>query len=135
MNLNQKVLVVDDDAQIVQLVRSILEARNFEVFVAGDGEVALKKALTLAPKLIVADIMMPKMDGPAFISELRRRLPEKKIPVIFLTGLVRKAEEISSNHFIGNEYFMAKPFAVSAFLDLVKRAMAEPANGTGRDLQ
>lgn len=119
----RKVLIVDDDNQIIKMIGTFLQPRGFEVFGASDGEIGLQMALANQPNLIIADIMMPKMDGPTFIGKLRNQLPDKKIPVIFLTGLVSKTEEKGQNHVIGNEFFVAKPFSTSTLLDLINRVL------------
>ncbi len=119
----RKVLVVDDDDQIIKMLQLLLRPRGFEITAAADGQAGLQMALDKLPDLIIADIMMPRMDGPTFIGQLRNKLPDKKIPVIFLTGLVSKTEEKGQNHFIGNEYFVAKPFSTSTMLELINRVL------------
>ena len=69
-----KILVVDDEARIVKLVRDYLERAGFEVIAAPDGEAALRLARRQQPDLIVLDVMLPKLDGYSVITELRKHL-------------------------------------------------------------
>jgi len=81
------VLVVDDDPDLRQRLRQVLEKEGLEVDEAGDGRAALTKLDERWPSLILLDLLMPGMDGFAFLSELlRRRGKERTVPVVVLTA-------------------------------------------------
>jgi len=96
-----KVLVVDDDTVLTRLYKSFFEHEGLEVEIAGDGEEGFEKAKTFNPDLILSDIMMPRMDGLAFLGKLKEDKSLKKIPVIVMTNLddeenVEKARKLGA---------------------------------------
>lgn len=119
----QTILVVDDDQQLTKLIEMSLSQHGFRIMVAHDGEQALRMALQDPPDLVIADIVMPHLDGPAFISQLWEKLGHTRIPVIYLTGLITKAEEEFQREVIGSQYFLAKPFEPSVLKALVGEAL------------
>jgi len=88
----QRVLVVDDEPHIVELVRYNLSQEGYEVFVAGDGETALAKARTERPDLIVLDLMLPGLDG---LEVCRRLRHEAAVPIIMLTAKGGELERVA----------------------------------------
>ncbi len=98
-----RVLVVDDEAEAVELLREFLSAKGYEVITASDGDEALRKVKEERPHLILLDIQMPRMDG----LEVLRRLREidKEVSVIMVTGvneqeIARKAMELGAFDYI-----------------------------------
>ncbi|HEX3542858.1 MAG TPA: response regulator [Acidimicrobiales bacterium] len=113
------VLVVDDDDMIRRLVRTVLEADEFEVAEATDGESALALASTTEPAVVVLDIMMPGIDGV----EVCRRLDHKRVKVIVLTA--RDDPELEHDcREAGANAFVTKPFSSIELLDLVAELIA-----------
>lgn len=112
------VLVVDDDEMIRRLVRAILEADEFEVAEARDGEAALRLADEMHPAVVVLDIMMPGLDGV----EVCRRLDHGRVKVVVLTARddVCLEEECRG---AGADAFLTKPFSANELLDLVAELM------------
>jgi len=84
----KKILLVDDDPDLVNAARMILEAKNFEVAAAYGGVEGLQKARTEHPDLIVLDVMMPDKDGYAVCKELKSDPQLSRIPVLLLTAVV-----------------------------------------------
>jgi two-component system, OmpR family, response regulator ResD len=108
------VLVVDDDDMIRRLVRTVLEADEFEVTEAVDGESALALASTEEPAVVVLDIMMPGIDGV----EVCRRLDHERVKVIVLTA--RDDPDLENDcRQAGANAFVTKPFSSIELLDLV----------------
>lgn len=103
-----RVLVVDDERDVVELVKFLLERDGHSVLEAYNGKEALEKAQNELPDLIVLDIMMPEMDGYTVNAHLNEREETRKIPVIILTakGQMRDVFEMSSNV----AFYMEKPF-------------------------
>jgi len=83
---DRPVLVVDDDAEVRQLLRRMLEAEGFAVVEAENGRVALERLRGESPSLILLDLMMPEMDGFEFVAELRRHEGWRAIPVVVITA-------------------------------------------------
>jgi len=108
------VLVVDDDEMIRRLVRAVLEADEFEVAEARDGEMALRLASETHPAVVVLDIMMPGLDGV----EVCRRLDHERVKVIVLTARDDPSLEVECRE-AGADAFLTKPFSSIELLDLV----------------
>ena len=113
------VLVVDDDEMIRRLVRAVLEADEFEVAEARDGQTALDLANATQPAVVVLDIMMPGIDGV----EVCRRLDHEQVKVVVLTARDDPKLETEAKE-AGADAFMTKPFSPMALLDLVGELMA-----------
>ncbi len=105
----QRILVVEDHGPLLAAIRSILEAEGYTAFTASDGVQALQMMDEVCPDLIVADIMMPRMDGYAFYEAVRARPEWVPIPFIFLTAKADK-EDILKGKSLGAEDYIAKPF-------------------------
>jgi DNA-binding response OmpR family regulator len=114
------VLVVDDDEMIRRLVRAVLEADEFEVAEARDGQTALDLANATRPAVVVLDIMMPGIDGV----EVCRRLDHDQVKVVVLTARDDPKLETEAKE-AGADAFMTKPFSPMALLDLVGELMAK----------
>ena len=82
----KKILVVDDEKDIVDILKEILKHEGYDVETAFDGEEGLKKVVEIKPDLVVADVMMPKMDGYEFVRKMKEDPSVSSIPVIFLTA-------------------------------------------------
>jgi DNA-binding response OmpR family regulator len=112
------VLVVDDDEMIRRLVRAVLEADEFEVAEARDGDMALRLATETQPSVVVLDIMMPGLDGV----EVCRRLDHEQSKVVILTA--RDDPRLEDEcRVAGADAFLTKPFSSIQLLDLVAELM------------
>lgn len=112
-----RVLVVDDEPHIVELVRYNLLQEGYEVSIAGDGESVLAKARTEKPDLVVLDIMLPGLDGVEVCRRLRR---ESAVPIIMLTARGGEQERIAGLE-SGADDYVVKPFSP---LELIARVRA-----------
>ncbi len=103
-----RVLVVDDEKDVVELVKFLLERDGHQVIEAYNGKMALEKVALEHPQLIILDIMMPEMDGYTANSHLLEKEDTRKIPVIMLTakGQMRDVFETAPNV----AFYMEKPF-------------------------
>lgn len=84
--MNKKAFIVDDDPNIVELFRHILEKENLEVFTALDGDEALEKIPVAGPDIIILDLMLPKQGGFQVLKSLQQNENTKNIPVLIITG-------------------------------------------------
>ncbi|MBN2440809.1 MAG: response regulator, partial [Spirochaetales bacterium] len=119
----KKILVVDDEPYIVKILSSRLRANGYDVIMAYDGVEGLAKAKEGLPDLVIADVMMPNMDGPTMAETLKNEAATAHIPVIFLTALVKKEEEKAEENLIGGNYFMAKPYNPEELLSMIKKVL------------
>jgi two-component system alkaline phosphatase synthesis response regulator PhoP len=122
----QTILVVDDEPQILRLVRAYLEEAGFRVVTASDGEQALYVARHEQPDLIVLDILMPKMDGLEFTRRIRQ---ERDTPIIMLTARVEETDRIVGLE-LGADDYVTKPFSprelVARVRAVLRRTQAPP---------
>ncbi|MCV6639205.1 response regulator [Candidatus Albibeggiatoa sp. nov. NOAA] len=81
-----KILIVEDDAMIRDMIKQMLQKDGWEVVFANNGKMGLEKVKTQQPDIILLDLMMPEMDGYEFISQLREQKQQRKIPIIVLTA-------------------------------------------------
>ena len=122
------ILVVDDERNIVDLVRLYLRNEGFEVETAANGREALEKARSLQPSLVVLDIMMPEMDGIEVARTLRR---ESDIPIIMLTARSDEIDRIVGLE-LGADDYVAKPFNARELVARVKAVLRRTEGGDRR---
>jgi two-component system chemotaxis response regulator CheY len=122
--MQKRVLVVEDEGDIQNVLRSILELAECEVQAASDGIAALELLKRMGPPdLIFLDLMMPKMDGVSFVQTLRKQESYKDVPVIVLSGDAHVRERVDA---LNMDVFIAKPFSVDEILDFVEAFIGEP---------
>ena len=119
----QCVLVVEDHEPLLAAVQGVLESEGYTVMTAADGEQALQVMEGTSPDLIVADIMMPKMDGYAFYEQVRAHSEWVQIPFIFLTAKAER-DDILRGKSLGAEDYLTKPFDPEELLVAVKSRLA-----------
>lgn len=121
--MDLKVLVVDDEEPILDLVATLLEARAHEVKTAASGEQALDLVERERPDVMLLDIMMPGLDGATVAQRLREDPKTSDIPIVFLTGLIDNQEMHRRGPKIGGQYFLAKPFDVQHLMEVLDLAV------------
>lgn len=110
--MSQKVLVVEDDINIAELLRLYLQKDGFEVSHAADGGKAVEMAREIQPDLVLLDIMLPVMDGWQVCRELRKTM---KMPIIMLTAKGETEDKVSGLE-MGADDYIVKPFEVKELL-------------------
>jgi DNA-binding response OmpR family regulator len=120
----KRILVVDDEPDILRLVAEALEASGYDVQTAANGAEALRLAAQYAPDLVVLDIMMPDMDGFTVCERLRERPCDLHSPVIFLTARREINDKLLGFEKGGADY-VTKPFHVKELLARVKVHLGE----------
>ena len=111
------ILVVDDDAPILLLMRNLLREFGFDTVAANSGPKALEEARRRTPNLILLDRNMPGMSGDEVLRELRGDAPLAEVPVLILSGEPMAPDEIRS---LGATGAVLKPFDVSALIDTIR---------------
>lgn len=109
MDVHKRLLLVDDDPNLVLLVKDYLEFRGYEVVPASNGNEALEVMENFAPDLIICDVMMPGMDGYTFVETIRANPATNWIPVIFLSARGQTADRVRGLN-TGADVYMVKPF-------------------------
>ena len=122
-----KILVIDDEPSIVNLVTAYLKPEGYEVYTATDGNAGLKAARAYKPDLIVLDLMLPGMDGIAVLSQLRR---ESNVYVILLTAKAEETDKIVGLS-VGADDYVTKPFSPRELIARIKAALRRLQPGTG----
>ena len=115
-----RILVVDDETDLVNLVAFNLKKAGFEVITAFDGKVALQQVWDYLPDLIILDLMLPDHSGFDICKEIKKREETRRIPIIFLTARSAEADRITGFE-AGAEDYVVKPFSPK---ELVLRAKA-----------
>jgi DNA-binding response OmpR family regulator len=118
----QRVLLVDDDHEIVESVRFALEATGYEVLVARDGNQGLAMAEREDPDLVILDMMMPKRSGFLVLEKLRRTRPVP-LRVIMITANEGSRHKAYAE-MLGVDDYIRKPFAMDRLMESVKRLLA-----------
>lgn len=117
--MQKKILVVEDDAELVELLRFNLKKAGFAVGTANDGIEAIKKARSLLPDLVLLDLMLPELDGFAVCEVLRRDPNLAHTPVIMLTALSSQLARLAGMEAGANEY-MVKPFSPKQLISRIE---------------
>jgi len=120
-----RILVIDDEETITELVKFKLERNNFEVFTACDGIEGLKVLSETDPNLIILDIIMPRMDGFQFFKKLQENKATASIPVLVLTARSAMKEMFEE---LGANSFLVKPFEPEELLFRVRKIVADTAD-------
>lgn len=127
--MTAKILIIDDEPSIVNLVSAYLKPEGYEIFVASDGISGLKAAKAYKPDLIVLDLMLPGLDGIELLSRLRR---ESDVYVILLTARTEETDKIVGLS-VGADDYVTKPFSPRELVARIKSALRrlQAAAGTG----
>lgn len=112
-----KVLLIEDEWQLGQIVKDSLEMRGFEMLYASDGKEGLDLYQQHKPDVVVLDIMMPNMDGFTVTTEIRKQ--DKVTPIIFLTAKSQTADVVKGFELGGNDY-LKKPFSMDELIVRIK---------------
>lgn len=121
-----KILMVDDESDIVSTVEFRLKSCNYEVITAGNGQEGLEKAAKEKPDIILLDINMPVMNGHEMLERLRSRPDLKHIPVIMLTAYSDRAD-IGKASELGISNYVTKPFDFADLTEKISDALSVSA--------
>jgi len=120
-----RVLVVDDDEVIRQLIAVNLQLEGFDVSTAVDGQDCLDKVGTIAPNVITLDVMMPRLDGWVTAVELRKNPETSHIKVILITARAQEHDK-QRGHQIGVDAYLTKPFDPGEMIRVVRELAGAP---------
>ena len=121
-----RILIVDDEADLVSVLRIGLEIEGFEVIAASDGEEGLKKAREERPDLVVLDLMLPKLDGYRVCRALKFDERYRGLPIVILSA--RSGEQDRRLAFdMGADAFVTKPYDMAALVKLIRARLRAPS--------
>lgn len=115
-----KILVIDDEAEVVSLLQQYLENAGYEVIATQSGPVGLALAVSQKPDLIILDIIMPEIDGLTVLKDLRSENYTCQVPVILLTAKGRTEDILEAEKYRPTDYVI-KPVQLSYLLGLIKK--------------
>jgi len=119
----KKILVVDDEKDILSVLGKRLTAEGYFVLTANNGKDAVALAKSKSPDLIILDVVMPGMAGGEVAEKLKEDIRTKAIPVIFLTALLSRNEEYKEDHIIAGNITFAKPLDADELLSQIKKLL------------
>ena len=119
--MKKKILLAEDEHELSNLIKMLLEGHNYEVIVAYDGQEALDKVVE-KPDLIILDLMMPKLSGQQVIEKIKANQQTKYIPVIILTAK-GDSQTIFELMDAGSFDYLIKPFDHNELLAIISRAL------------
>jgi len=117
----KKILIVDDEKDALFILEQELAGRGYSVISADNGSDALDLAKSEYPDLIILDIRMPGIDGLDVAAKLKEDPKTKDIPVIYLTGLLRRRKGEKQGHVVGDKVLIAKPYSIEGLSAQIER--------------
>jgi len=123
----KKILIVEDEKDMVTGLKFNLEARDYTVIAAYDGEEGYQKALREQPDLVILDLMLPKRNGYEVCKSLKQDIPE--LPIIILTAKSQEVEIVTGLE-LGADDYITKPFSVLELLARIKAVLRRAQSGT-----
>ncbi|USR90566.1 response regulator transcription factor [Phormidium yuhuli AB48] len=122
----KRLLLIDDDPNLILLVKDFLEFRGYEVTAAENGREALEILEETIPELIICDVMMPEMDGYGFVQKVRENPKTSWVPVIFLSAKGQSQDRVKGLN-TGADVYMVKPFEPDELVAQVESSLQQAA--------
>jgi len=120
----KRILLVEDEAQLVEMVKMRLEASGYEVISARDGQEALDKARKDNPNLIILDLMLPKIDGYKVCRMLKFDEKYKSIPIIMFSARAQEQDRQMGMQ-VGADAYISKPFEPKALIEKIEELLGK----------
>lgn len=133
MKKNTKILVVDDEQDILELIRHSLNKEGYEVYVAANGQQGVDKARKVKPHLILMDVMMPVMDGMEACRQLKEDPETSEIAIIFLTARSEEFAELAGFE-AGADDYISKPIRSRVLLSRIKAILRRQSAPTEEEI-
>ena len=118
--MKKKILIIDDQEDLLELTQRILQSRGYDVVTMTDGEDALNIIKKETPDLVLMDMLMPGKDGAQICQELKSDSSTRNIPVILATGQFLDEQEFSQEGITGADDYLRKPFEIEELLAKVE---------------
>jgi len=124
MDTKKTIMVVDDNPDIITIVKTILEGKGYNVLSASSGPELLNLLKSQKPDLIILDIMMPEMDGLEVLTRLKGMADTTSIPIILLTAKVQY-EDVLRGYKLAADYYITKPFTSTQLINGINLLLGE----------
>jgi len=123
----KKILIVDDDLDLSETIKSVLELEGYTLSISNAPQAGIKLAKEQQPDLIIMDVLLPEMNGAEVVKILKSDPVVKNIPVIFLSGLVSTDDDLQGGMQVGGKHYqiLAKPFENKRLVGLVKSILKD----------
>lgn len=121
----QRVIYIEDEQEMIDLVRLILGRKGFEVIGANGGREGLEKIRSLAPTLVLLDLMMPDIDGWDVYQQMKSVEATRNIPVIVITAKAQNIDKVLGLHIAKVDDYLSKPFSPQELVDSVDRVLGK----------
>ena len=122
--MGKRVLYIEDEQEMIDLVRLILSRKGYEVMGAAGGREGLELVGRERPDLVLLDLMMPDMDGWDVYQQLRAEEGTRQIPVIVITAKAQSIDKVLGLHIARVDDYISKPFSPQELVDSVERVLA-----------
>lgn len=129
--MDKKILVVDDERPIVEILKINLKKEGYIVFEAFDGEEAVNKAMMIDPDLILLDVMLPKLDGFSVCKKIREK---STVPILMLTAREEEVDKVLGLE-LGADDYITKPFSIRELMARIKANMRRTESASVTDKQ
>ncbi|MBI4352142.1 MAG: response regulator transcription factor [Elusimicrobia bacterium] len=127
--MKERVLIADDDAELLAILKRYLENHGFEAILAADGVQALAAAASARPELIVTDVDMPRMDGFTLCRRIKESRTLRLIPIIIMSGKKVSEADMVSGYTFGADDYVIKPFSYPLLLAKIKAVIRRAEGG------
>lgn len=124
-DVNQVVVCVEDEPEMIDLIRLILTRRGYEVIGANGGKQGLELVRQHKPSLVLLDLMMPDMDGWEVYQQLKADSDTRDIPIIVVTAKAQSIDKVLGLHIAKVDDYISKPFSPQDLLDSIDRVFAK----------
>ena len=125
--MSKKILIIDDEINLVVLLESRLKMQGYEVITASDGQAGLEMAKKYKPDLIILDLMLPKMDGYTVCGLLKNDRRYAKIPIILFTARIQESDRQTGKE-VGAEAYITKPFDPKVLMAKIEELLSKSSN-------
>ncbi|RPH62433.1 MAG: response regulator [Chloroflexi bacterium] len=121
----RRILCIEDDSEMTDLIRLILARKGYEISVASGGQVGIRKIREEKPDMVLLDLMMPDMDGWEVYQQMKADEKTKEIPVIVVTAKAQSIDKVLGLHIAKVDDYIAKPFSPKELIESVERVFAK----------
>lgn len=122
---NRRILCIEDEPEMIDLIRLILERKGFDVLGAVGGQEGLEAVRREKPDLVLLDLMMPDIDGWEVYRQMKADKELQKIPVVVVTAKAQSIDKVLGLHIAKVDDYVTKPFGPGDLLDSVNRVLAK----------
>jgi DNA-binding response OmpR family regulator len=122
-NQDKRIVVIEDDPEMIELVKLILAKDGFKVTGAGNGREGLETIQEVVPQVVLLDLMMPDMDGWEVYQSMKANDTMKNIPVIIITAKAQSIDKVLGLHIAKVDDYITKPFSPTELLNSVRKVL------------